>query len=130
MIFIHRRVHTSSSSPIQLVSFNGAWSDFVNSWECSIYRNNDFNLLGSEFIQIGPDLNLEQNGFSNHFLVKNEFGRPMEVGCVPSWNHNWPVQFDNHRYGSFVHYLERQMLKDNLMKMHIGSSLEVHWLTI
>ena len=41
---------------------------FVNSWECPFYRNNDFNLLGSEFIHIGPDLNLEQNGLSNHFL--------------------------------------------------------------
>ena len=35
-----------------MASFNCAWSDFVNSWECPIYESNDFNLMRGEFIQV------------------------------------------------------------------------------
>ena len=35
-----------------MASFNGAWSDFVNSWECPIYVSNDFNSLRGKFIQV------------------------------------------------------------------------------
>ena len=66
-----------------MASFNCAWSDFVNSWECPIYESNDFNLLRGKRLKVVQKLKC--------FLVRYIFVKTFNVHtiCRWPWFHVW-----------------------------------------
>ena len=82
-----KKIFSSWEAFLELMtSFNCAWSDFVNSWECPIYESNDFNLLRGKRLKVVQKLKCFWLGiFVKTFNV--------HTICRWPWFHVWAYIF-------------------------------------